>query len=260
MGLHTAGQYSEMSRTEASLQSDDASVQSDSLVSLIRKAQDRHYNKRAVVPNTLPAAADFYVPTLPAAPESRYTVDDVLPVMYAGHLPASWSITGDGPGGREADATSDARLFFLLVKRMHVAERERLVIWFNGGVYILNVPQHRSRIFPSSLLLLLSCISFISLLMVVSTGPGCSSFDGALLEIGPALVNGTGSAARLQPNPGRWNEYANILFIDQPAGTGYSYLNRGQGVSELAPAAEQIVNFLGNLYTIFPEYGKMDVS
>ena len=91
-------------------------------------------------------------------------------------------------------------------------------------------------------------------------GPGCSSFDGALLEIGPVLVNGTGSNARLVKNPGRWNEYANILFIDQPAGTGYSYLNRGRAVSELAPAADQLVNFLGNFYTVFPEYGKMDVS
>lgn len=52
-------------------------------------------------------------------------------------------------------------------------------------------------------------------------GPGCSSFDGALLEIGPVTVQGKGSNASLHENPGRWNEYADVLFVDQPAGTGY---------------------------------------
>lgn len=236
----------------------------DPLVRLIQRAQelqnipnDQQRHKRqtpapggAALPafapspsSRLPSASDFFVPALPASTSSSYAVDDILPIMYSGHLPASWSLTSTGPGGREADAVSDARLFFLLVKRLHVAERERLVIWFNGG------KKHRRaaflRIEPSDSLF---------------PGPGCSSFDGALLEIGPVLVNGTGSNARLVKNPGRWNEYANILFIDQPAGTGYSYLNRGRAVSELAPAADQLVNFLGNFYTVFPEYGKMDVS
>lgn len=42
-----------------------------------------------------------------------------------------------------------------------------------------------------------------------------------MLEIGPVLVQGRGRNTTLVENPGRWNEYANILFIDQPAGTGY---------------------------------------
>lgn len=66
-------------------------------------------------------------------------------------------------------------------------------------------------------------------------GPGCSSFDGALLEVGPVSVQGKGKQATLRDNPGKWNEYANVLFVDQPAGTGYSYINKGTAVRELAP-------------------------
>lgn len=72
-------------------------------------------------------------------------------------------------------------------------------------------------------------------LRVFFTGPGCSSFDGALLEIGPVSVQGKGKQATLRDNPGKWNEYANVLFVDQPAGTGYSYINKGTAVRELAP-------------------------
>ena len=88
-------------------------------------------------------------------------------------------------------------------------------------------------------------------------GPGCSSFDGALLELGPVAVHGRGANATLVENPGRWNEYADVLYIDQPAGTGYrsvesivpvsrsivivlltiilSYINKGEAVTELGP-------------------------
>jgi hypothetical protein len=48
--------------------------------------------------------------------------------------------------------------------------------------------------------------------------------------------------------------------VDQPAGTGYSYVTKNDNVRELAESAEQVVNFLQNLYKIFPEYSTMDVS
>lgn len=50
------------------------------------------------------------------------------------------------------------------------------------------------------------------------------------------------------------------LAVDQPAGTGYSYVTKQDNVRELAEAAEQVVVFLSNLYKIFPEYITMDVS
>jgi carboxypeptidase D len=51
------------------------------------------------------------------------------------------------------------------------------------------------------------------------------------------IVKGKGTSAVLRDNPGKWNEYANVLFVDQPAGTGYSYINSGSPVRELAPVS-----------------------
>jgi cathepsin A (carboxypeptidase C) len=52
-------------------------------------------------------------------------------------------------------------------------------------------------------------------------GPGCSSLLGLLTENGPCLVNSDGSGTT--PNPNSWNEVAHVLYLDQPAKTGYSF-------------------------------------
>ncbi|GLJ45176.1 hypothetical protein SUGI_0950890, partial [Cryptomeria japonica] len=54
--------------------------------------------------------------------------------------------------------------------------------------------------------------------------PGCSSFGvGALMELGPFRVKPDG--ATLTSNPYAWNQVANILFLESPAGVGFSYSN-----------------------------------
>ncbi|GAA6004277.1 hypothetical protein JCM10207_000646, partial [Rhodosporidiobolus poonsookiae] len=113
---------------------------------------------------------------------------------------------------------SDAHLYFLLARAKHLPKRERLIIWANGG-------------------------------------PGCSSFDGALVELGPLRVNPDGT---LRAAEASWNEYANVLFLDQPAGTGYSYVTKNDNVRELGDAAQHVVTFLSNFYRIFPEFSNMD--
>lgn len=58
-----------------------------------------------------------------------------------------------------------------------------------------------------------------------STGPGCSSVAyGASEEIGPFRINKTSSGLYL--NKFSWNNEANLLFLETPAGVGYSYSNR----------------------------------
>ncbi|XP_057788114.1 serine carboxypeptidase-like 18 isoform X2 [Salvia miltiorrhiza] len=64
------------------------------------------------------------------------------------------------------------------------------------------------------------------LLLWLTGGPGCSGFSGLVYEIGPLVFdydNSDGIIPTLVLNPYSWTKVANIIFIDQPAGTGFSY-------------------------------------
>ncbi|TBU21286.1 alpha/beta-hydrolase [Dichomitus squalens] len=52
-------------------------------------------------------------------------------------------------------------------------------------------------------------------------GPGCSSMIGLFQEHGPCQVNPDGQTTVL--NPYSWNNLSNIIYIDQPIGTGFSF-------------------------------------
>jgi carboxypeptidase D len=120
----------------------------------------------------------------------------------------------------EVNQEHNGNLFFWHFQNRHIANRQRTVIWLNGG-------------------------------------PGCSSMDGALMEIGPYRVKPDGN---LKYNDGSWDEFANVLFIDNPVGTGYSYVDTDSYVRELKDMAEQIVTFLKTFFSLFPEYEDNDVG
>ncbi|KAH8103295.1 alpha/beta-hydrolase [Cristinia sonorae] len=52
-------------------------------------------------------------------------------------------------------------------------------------------------------------------------GPGCSSMIGMFQENGPCQVNSDGKTTVL--NPFSWNNISNVIYIDQPIGTGFSF-------------------------------------
>ncbi|KDR67990.1 hypothetical protein GALMADRAFT_161293 [Galerina marginata CBS 339.88] len=54
-------------------------------------------------------------------------------------------------------------------------------------------------------------------------GPGCSSMIGLFQENGPCQVNPDGATTVL--NPFSWNNISNMIYIDQPIGTGFSFGN-----------------------------------
>ncbi|KAG1908428.1 alpha/beta-hydrolase [Suillus fuscotomentosus] len=54
-------------------------------------------------------------------------------------------------------------------------------------------------------------------------GPGCSSMIGLFKENGPCLVNADRNSTTL--NPYSWNNLSNMIYINQPIGTGFSYGN-----------------------------------
>jgi len=58
------------------------------------------------------------------------------------------------------------------------------------------------------------------LVMWLTGGPGCSSQLALLAENGPCTVNKQGTDTI--KNPFSWNSKANVMWVDQPAGTGFS--------------------------------------
>jgi carboxypeptidase C (cathepsin A) len=52
-------------------------------------------------------------------------------------------------------------------------------------------------------------------------GPGSSSMIGLFQETGPCFVNSDSNSTTL--NPWAWNQNVNMLYIDQPVQTGFSY-------------------------------------
>lgn len=87
-------------------------------------------------------------------------------------------------------------------------------------------------------------------------GPGCSSMDGALMEIGPYRIN---EDETLRYNDGSWDEFANVLFVDNPVGTGFSYVDGDSYVHELDEMADQMITFLEKWFALFPEHMHDDV-
>ncbi|KAF6989546.1 hypothetical protein CFC21_006874 [Triticum aestivum] len=62
------------------------------------------------------------------------------------------------------------------------------------------------------------------LVLWLNGGPGCSSVGfGQAQELGPFLVKK--DVPELELNPYAWNQAANLLFLDSPAGVGFSYTN-----------------------------------
>ncbi|KAF3491037.1 carboxypeptidase Y [Arthroderma uncinatum] len=56
-------------------------------------------------------------------------------------------------------------------------------------------------------------------------GPGYSSMIGMLQEVGPCLVNEYGNGTNY--NPWGWSKKSSLLFVDQPVGVGFSYIDEG---------------------------------
>lgn len=76
------------------------------------------------------------------------------------------------------------------------------------------------------------------------------------MEVGPYRLKDDHT---LEINEGSWDEFANLLFVDQPVGTGFSYVSTDKYVTELEQMSSQFMVFLETFFELFPEYEKDDV-
>jgi len=89
------------------------------------------------------------------------------------------------------------------------------------------------------------------LVLWLTGGPGCSSELAIFFENGPWKVDP--NTLQLTPNPYGWNAKANLLYVDQPAGTGFSYANQYYINNETMVAVE-MYTFLQNFLAKYPQY------
>ena len=118
-----------------------------------------------------------------------------------------------------ANATNENELFFWFFPSDNPAASDEITIWLNGG-------------------------------------PGCSSLDGLLQEHGPFLWQ-SGTYAP-QPNPFSWTNLTNMVYVDQPIGTGLSQAAPGAPAQIMneTQVAEQFAGFWKNFMTTFNMTGR----
>lgn len=94
------------------------------------------------------------------------------------------------------------------------------------------------------------------LVLWLNGGPGCSSLDGFLSENGPFHVRDDG--ATLYENPFSWNKIANVLYIESPAGVGYSYSDDKKYATDDNQVAEDNYRALQSFFAKFPAFSQND--
>lgn len=140
-------------------------------------------------------------------------------------------LQGSGPdGGDVLDYTlysgyinhtdSSKMIHYMMVYSANNWKTDPLIVWFNGG-------------------------------------PGCSSMLAFMQEHGPYVMpNGEYNFTK---NDWSWNREANMLYIEQPAGVGYSYCDpshendSGCAFNDNNVAADNVETIVG-WFDLFPEF------
>jgi cathepsin A (carboxypeptidase C) len=93
------------------------------------------------------------------------------------------------------------------------------------------------------------------LLIRLSGGPGCASEFAIFYENGPFTINDDLS---LKNNPYSWNNNANVLYVDQPFGTGFSETTDPEhyALNYDDMIAEPFFRFLIEFYSKYPEFNQ----
>jgi cathepsin A (carboxypeptidase C) len=114
------------------------------------------------------------------------------------------------------DVDDDKHFFFWFFESRNDPKNDPVVLWLNGG-------------------------------------PGCSSFTGLFMELGPSSID---KNIKIVHNPYSWNANASVIFLDQPVNVGYSYSDND--VSSTEAASKDVYAFLTLFFDKFSEYAKQD--
>lgn len=113
-------------------------------------------------------------------------------------------------------------LFYYLVESPVDSDTKPLVVWLNGG-------------------------------------PGSSSLVGLAFENGPFRLSATDAAIKLVPNDHSWHNLANILYLEQPPGTGYSTAENNNYDTNEASVAQHMLEGLKAFYAEHSHYKDRDL-
>jgi len=113
-----------------------------------------------------------------------------------------------------ANATAGKYIFYWFVESQNNPATDPLALWTNGG-------------------------------------PGCSGLFGFFTEHGPFRPNSDGT---LSLNPYSWNLYANIFYVEIPAGVGFSYSTSGEYRTGDALTAQENYQVILSFLQKYPQY------
>ncbi|KAK4275729.1 hypothetical protein QN277_018763 [Acacia crassicarpa] len=135
---------------------------------------------------------------------------------FPGDLPFKLESGYIGVGEEE-----EVQLFYLFVESQRNPSNDPILLWFVGG-------------------------------------PGCSALSAFFLENGPVIFdcNSRGILPKLVLNPYAWTQVLNVIYIDLPVGTGFSYSQTQQGYhSGDILWIENSYDFLQKWFIDYPEFG-----
>ena len=113
-------------------------------------------------------------------------------------------------------ASPTKKLHYVFVSSLADPDNDPVVVWFNGG-------------------------------------PGCSSLLALFQEHGPFIIDD--GEYQIKPNPEPWNKRANILYIESPAGVGYSVgVNPEDRIHNDMTQSKDALAAMKDFFSGFPEF------
>ncbi|KAI3796462.1 hypothetical protein L1987_39133 [Smallanthus sonchifolius] len=97
------------------------------------------------------------------------------------------------------------------------------------------------------------------LIFYLTGGPGCSAVITFFYQIGPLSFNFDNAPENitLASNPNSWTKMANVIFVDMPAGTGFSYATTKEAsISSDSIVVKQANDFLRKFLIDHPKFWK----